>query len=140
MVASLTLVLIKPDAVRRGLVGEIIARFEKKGLRIRGLKMLKMTRDLAENLYEAHRGREFYNPLIEFMTSGPVVAMVLEGESVVEVVRAMIGPTDGTKAPPGTIRGDYSLSNRENLVHASDSYESAQREIKLFFREDEIVY
>lgn len=140
MVASLTLVLIKPDAVRRGLVGEIIARFEKKGLRIRGLKMLKMTRDLAENLYEVHRGREFYNPLIEFMTSGPVVAMVLEGESVVEVVRAMIGPTDGTKAPPGTIRGDYSLSNRENLVHASDSYESAQREIKLFFREDEIVY
>lgn len=140
MVASLTLVLIKPDAVRRGLVGEIIARFEKKGLRIRGLKMLKMTRDLAENLYEVHRGREFYNPLIEFVTSGPVVAMVLEGESVVEVVRAMIGPTDGTKAPPGTIRGDYSLSNRENLVHASDSYESAQREIKLFFREDEIVY
>lgn len=139
MVVSSTLVLIKPDAVRRGLVGEILSRFEKKGLRIRGLKMLKMSRDLAEKLYEAHRGKDFYSPLIEFMTSGPVVAVVLEGESAIEVVRSMIGPTDGTKAPPGTIRGDYSLSNRENLVHASDSKENAEREIKLFFREDELV-
>lgn len=139
MVVSLTFVLIKPDAVRRGLVGEILSRFERKGLRIRGLKMLKMSRELAERLYEAHRGKDFYGPLVDFMTSGPVVAVVLEGESAVEVVRTMIGPTDGTKAPPGTIRGDYSLSTRENLVHASDSRESAEREIKLFFREDELV-
>jgi nucleoside-diphosphate kinase len=115
-----SLVLIKPDAVRRGLLGEILSRFERKGL-------------IVDAHYAEHVDKAFYPPLKEFMTSGPLAALVLSGDSVIEVVRAMIGATDGRKAAAGTIRGDLALSNRENLVHASDSPESAERELALWF-------
>ena len=128
-----SLVLIKPDAVRRGLVGEILARFEGKGLVIEALVLRGMDPDLADQHYADHVEKPFYPPLKEFMTSGPLVALVLAGDEVIEVVRAMIGATDGRKAAAGTIRGDFSLSNRENLVHASDSPESAKRELALWF-------
>jgi nucleoside-diphosphate kinase len=134
-----TLVLIKPDGVRRGLIGEIISRFERKGLKIRALKMLWMNRKMAEEFYSVHKGKHFFEDLIKFITSGPVVAMVLEGDSAISVVRLMIGATDGRKAEPGTIRGDFSLSIQENLVHASDSPESFEREFRVVFREDEVV-
>ncbi|ADI32724.1 nucleoside-diphosphate kinase [Staphylothermus hellenicus] len=134
-----TLVLIKPDGVRRGLIGEIISRFERKGLKIKALKMLWLTRDKAEEFYSVHRGKPFFESLIEFMTSGPIIAMVLEGDMAISVVRKMIGPTDGREAPPGTIRGDYSLSKSQNVVHASDSPESAVREIGVIFKDDEII-
>lgn len=133
-----TLVLIKPDGVRRGLVGEIISRFERKGFKIGAIKMLKMSRELAEEFYSVHRGKSFFEHLIDFMTSGPVVAVVLCGDSAVSVARNMIGPTDGREAPPGTIRGDFSMSKSENVVHASDSRESAEREIGILFSQDEI--
>ena len=128
-----SLVLIKPDAVRRGLVGEILARFERKGLVIEALVVRGMDADLADQHYADHVEKPFYPPLKEFMTSGPLVALVLAGDEVIEVVRTMIGATDGRKAAAGTIRGDFSLSNRENLVHASDSPESAKRELALWF-------
>jgi nucleoside-diphosphate kinase len=128
-----SLVLIKPDAVRRGLLGEILARFERKGLVVEALELRTMDASLAEQHYADHVGKPFYPPLKEFMTSGPLAALVLAGDNVIEVVRAMIGVTDGRKAAAGTIRGDYSLSNRENLVHASDSPESAARELALWF-------
>ena len=131
--AERSLVLIKPDAVRRGLVGEILARFERKGLVIEALVLRGMDAALADQHYSDHVEKPFYPPLKEFMTSGPLVAMVLAGDEVIEVVRAMIGATDGRKAAAGTIRGDFSLSNRENLVHASDSPESAKRELALWF-------
>ena len=121
MAVERTFVMIKPDAVKRGLVGEIIARFERKGLKIKALKMKWLTREEAEKLYEVHRGKPFFEELVEFITSGPVVAMILEGDSAVEVVRLMIGPTDGRKAPPGTIRGDFALDIGVNVIHASDS-------------------
>src|SRR3954468_16706485 len=128
-----SLVLIKPDAVRRGLVGEVLARFERKGLAVEALEMRTMDAALADQHYADHVQKAFYPPLKEFMTSGPLVALVLTGDNVIEVVRAMIGSTDGRKAAAGTIRGDFSLSNRENLVHASDSPESAARELALWF-------
>ena len=120
-----SLVLVKPDAVRRGLVGGILARFESKGLVIDALEMRTMDPSLTDQHYADHVAKAFYPPLKEFMTSGPLIALVLSGDGVIEVVRAMIGATDGRKAAAGTIRGDFSLSNRENLVHASDSPESA---------------
>lgn len=128
-----TLVLFKPDAVRRGLVGAILGRFEAKGLRTVALEQRHIDGDLADRHYAEHVDRDFYPPLREFVTSGPLVAAVLEGEQAVEVVRALNGATDGRKAAPGTIRGDLSLSNRENLVHGSDSVDSATREIALWF-------
>ena len=128
-----SLVLVKPDAVRRGLLGEILARFERKGLVIEALELRTMDAGLADQHYADHVAKAFYPPLKEFMTGGPLVALVLAGDNVIEVVRAMIGVTDGRKAAAGTIRGDYSLSNRENLVHASDSPESAARELALWF-------
>ena len=128
-----SLVLVKPDAVRRGLVGEILSRFERKGLVVEALELRTMDASLADAHYAEHVQRDFYPPLKTFMTSGPLVALVLSGDSVIEVVRAMIGATDGRKAAAGTIRGDYSLSNRENPVHASDSPESAKRELALWF-------
>ena len=128
-----SLVLVKPDAVRRGLLGEILARFERKGLVIEALEMRTMDATLADQHYADHVEKPFYPPLKEFMTSGPLAALVLAGDNVIEVVRTMIGVTDGRKAAAGTIRGDYSLSNRENLVHASDSPESAARELALWF-------
>ena len=128
-----SLVLIKPDAVRRGLTGEILARFERKGLVVEALELRTMDAGLADQHYADHVQKPFYPPLKEFMTSGPLVALVLAGDEVIEVVRAMIGATDGRKAAAGTIRGDFALSNRENLVHASDSPQSAARELALWF-------
>ncbi len=137
--AERTFVMIKPDAVKRGLIGEIIARFERKGFRIKALKMKWLTREEAEKLYEVHRGKPFFEELVSFITSGPVVAMILEGPSAIEVVRLMIGATDGRKAAPGTIRGDYALDIGANVIHASDSKESFEREYKVFFTDEEIV-
>ncbi|GAA1596924.1 nucleoside-diphosphate kinase [Kribbella hippodromi] len=128
-----TLVLLKPDTVRRGLVGEVLGRFEAKGLRIVAMDLRTIDADLADQHYAEHVDKAFYPPLRDFVTSGPLVAMVLEGDEAIEVIRALNGATDGRKAAPGTIRGDLSLSNRENLVHGSDSEESASREIKLWF-------
>lgn len=128
-----TLVLIKPDGVRRGLVGEIISRFERKGLAIEAMDLRTITPELADEHYAEHVTKPFYPPLKEFMLGGPLVAMVLSGDGAIGVVRALTGATDGRKAAAGTIRGDLSLSNRENLVHASDSPETAKREIALWF-------
>jgi len=130
-----TLVLIKPDAVRRGLVGEIISRFERKGLRLDAMVQRTLDESFADQHYAEHVDKPFYPPLKAFMTGGPLVALVLSGDQVIEVVRGMIGVTDGRRAAAGTIRGDLSLSNRENLVHASDSVDSAKREIGLWFPE-----
>jgi len=134
-VTERTLVLIKPDAVRRGLVGEVISRFEAKGLRLSALVLRRMDVELADRHYAEHLTKAFYPPLRDFMTSGPLVAGILTGDQVVQVVRTLVGATDGRAAAAGTIRGDLSLSNRENLVHASDSVASAEREIALWFPE-----
>jgi nucleoside-diphosphate kinase len=128
-----TLVLLKPDTVRRGLVGEVLGRFEAKGLRIVAMDLRTIDGELADQHYAEHVEKAFYPPLRDFVTSGPMVALVLEGDEAIEVVRALNGATDGRKAAPGTIRGGLSLSNRENLVHGSDSEESATREIKIWF-------
>ena len=128
-----TFVILKPDAVRRGLVGDILSRFEAKGLGIVAMELRTIDGAIADQHYAEHVERDFYPPLREFVTSGPLVALVLEGDHAVEVVRAINGATDGRKATPGTIRGDYSLSNRENLVHGSDSPESAGRELAIWF-------
>lgn len=128
-----SLVLIKPDAVRRGLAGAIINRFESKSLTIVAMELRQITGEVADQLYAEHLERPFYPPLRLFITSGPSVAMIVEGDEAVDVVRALNGATDARKAEPGTIRGDFGLSNRENLVHGSDSLESAKREIGIFF-------
>ncbi|MGK5728081.1 MULTISPECIES: nucleoside-diphosphate kinase [Streptomyces] len=129
-----TLVLLKPDCVRRKLVGEVIARIERKaGWTISALELRTLDRATLAQHYAEHEGREFYEPLMGFMSSGPVVAMVVEGERVIEGVRALAGPTDPISAAPGSIRGDFGTITRENLIHASDSEDSAQREIKIFF-------
>jgi nucleoside-diphosphate kinase len=132
-VSERSLVLIKPDAVRRGLVGEVLARFERKGLAIVSMDLRTIDAETADRHYAEHVAKDWYPPLRAFITSGPVVAMVLEGDQAVGVVRGLNGATDGRAAAAGTIRGDLSLSNRENLVHASDSAESAAREISIFF-------
>ncbi len=128
-----SLVLLKPDTVRRGLVGQVLSRFEAKGLAIVAMDLRHISGEQADRHYAEHVDRDFYPPLRDFVTSGPMVALVVEGDEAVEVVRALNGATDGRKAAPGTIRGDWSLSNRENLVHGSDSPESAAREIALWF-------
>jgi nucleoside-diphosphate kinase len=128
-----TLVLIKPDAVRRGLVGEVISRMERKGLSIEALELRRMEPDLADRHYAEHVEKVFYPSLKAFMTDGPLVAMIVAGDLAIEVVRGLVGATDGRKAAPGTIRGDLSLSTQENLVHASDSTDSAKRELALWF-------
>jgi nucleoside-diphosphate kinase len=133
--AERTLVLIKPDALRRGLLGEILGRFERKGLAIEALVQRGMDAAMADQHYAEHVDKAFYPPLKEFMTGGQLVAAVLSGDQAIEVVRTLVGATDGRKAAAGTIRGDLSLSNRENLVHASDSPDSAKREIALWFPE-----
>ncbi len=133
-----TLILIKPDALQRNLLGEIVSRFEKKGLKIIGLKMLKLSGSLLEEHYAHHKDKPFFNELIEFMQSSPVVAMALEGYEAIEAVRIIVGPTVGRKADAGSIRGDFSMSHSHNIVHASDSRESAEKEIWRFFNEDEI--
>jgi len=128
-----TLVLIKGDGVRRRLIGEIIRRLENKGLAIRDLKMMRVSRELAEEHYAEHREKPFFGELVEFITSAPVVAMRVEGEGAIGVVRNLMGATDPAKAAPGTIRGDLALSMPDNLVHGSDSPQSAARELRLFF-------
>ena len=128
-----TLVLIKPDGVRRGLAGEVLSRIERKGLRIVAMDMRVVGRDLAETHYAEHAGKPFYGSLVEFITSGPLVALVVEGPRAIEAFRALAGATDPVKATPGTIRGDYALEVQDNIVHGSDSPDSAEREIKIFF-------
>lgn len=134
-----TLVILKPDAVQRQLTGRIISRIERKGLTIVGMKMLSIQQNLAEKIYAPHKGADFYEALLRFITAGAVVAMVLEGNQAVRVVRAAIGATFGPDAAPGTIRGDFAMSRRYNLIHASDSPDSAAREIPLFFGPKELV-
>lgn len=128
-----TFVILKPDAVRRGLVGEVLGRYEAKGLSIVAMEQRTIDGEMADRHYAEHVERDFYPPLRTFITSGPLVALVLEGDEVIEVVRGLNGATDARKAAPGTVRGDLALSNRENLVHASDSPESAERELALWF-------
>jgi nucleoside-diphosphate kinase len=128
-----TFVMIKPDAVQRGLVGEIVARFERKGLDVTALVRCQLTREQAEANYAEHLGKPFYESLVAYVTSGPVVMMILEGEKAVSVARTLIGATDPAEAAPGTIRGDLGLTLDSNIVHGSDSAESAAREIALFF-------
>ncbi|WP_165068485.1 nucleoside-diphosphate kinase [Paludisphaera rhizosphaerae] len=134
-----TLIIFKPDCVQRRLVGEILARFEAKGLRVAALKLLQVDRSLGEKHYAEHQGKPFFEGLIGFITGGPVVVGVLEGNEAVTVVRTMLGATNGTAAAPGTIRGDYSISKQNNLIHGSDSTESAAREIALWFGPGEVV-
>ncbi len=133
MSVQTTLVLIKPDAVQRGLVGDIIARFERKGLTLAGMRLVKASRELAEQHYAVHAERPFFKDLIAFITGSPLVAMALEGEEAVAVVRNLMGATDGRKAAPGTIRGDFGISVGANLAHGSDSEENAQLELELWF-------
>lgn len=134
-----TLVLIKPDGVRRGLIGEIIRRFESRTLEIKALKIVNPSRELVERHYEVHRGKEFFERVVKYVSEGAVVAMVLQGEDSITIVRQMIGATRPTEAHPGTIRGDYSINTTQNLVHASDSVESAVREIAVWFAPEEIL-
>lgn len=134
-----TFVMVKPDGVGRGLVGECIGRFERRGLKLVALKMQQLTRDLAQRHYAEHEGKPFYEGLIAFITSGPTVQMVLEGRDAVAQVRKMNGATNCLDAAVGTIRGDLGLSNQKNIIHASDSLETAEREIALYFTESELV-
>src|SRR6185369_17874599 len=128
-----TLVLLKPDCVQRRLIGTLIQRFEQKGLRLVAMKFVQAPRELAEKHYAVHKGKPFYDSLLNFLTSGPTVAIVWEGREAVTVARTLMGPTDGAKAPPATIRGDFAISVQNNLVHGSDSPENARAEIALWF-------
>jgi nucleoside-diphosphate kinase len=132
-------VLLKPDAVERRLVGRIIERFEAKGLAICALKMMPVSEALARKQYAVHQGKPFYEPLVRFISSGPIVAIVIEGRDAIAVVRKLVGATFGCNAEPGTVRGDFAISNRFNLVHASDSVETAAFEIPLYFAPEEII-
>ncbi len=134
-----TLILLKPDCVQRRLAGAVLERFERKGLRLAGLKLVQASRALAEQHYAVHKGKPFYDSLLQFLTAGPTVALVLEGREAVAVARALIGVTDGAKAAPGTIRGDFGISVQNNLIHGSDSADNARMEIALWFRPDELV-
>lgn len=134
-----TFIAIKPDGVQRGLVGEVIKRFETKGFTLVGLKLMSVSRELAEEHYSVHRERPFFSSLVEFIISAPVVAMVFEGDGVVASARKIIGATNPLTAEPGTIRGDFGVSIGRNLIHGSDALETAQREIALWFKEDELV-
>ncbi len=134
-----TLIIFKPDAVQRGLCGEILSRFERKGLQIAGMKFMQISQQLAETHYAPHKGKPFYEGLVRFMTSSPVVVLALEGNGAIEICRKLMGATFGFKAEPGTIRGDYGVSSAFNLIHGSDSPESADRELKLFFKPDELL-
>ena len=133
-----TLVLVKPDGVERRLSGEIIARFERRGLRIAGLKLCRMTREMAERHYGEHVGKPFFGGLVEFITSGPIVAMIVEGDNAIKAVRTMMGTTNPLDSQPGTIRGDFALTMSNNVIHGSDGPESAAREIATFFTAGEI--
>ena len=133
MAVETTLVLVKPDGMRRQLAGEIIARLERRGLELRGARMLKIPRSLAQQHYAEHKGKPFYSGLVSFITSGPVLALAVRGESAIGVVRTMMGATNPLDSAPGTIRGDFALELSENIVHGSDSKASAKRELTLFF-------
>lgn len=135
-----TLIVLKPDAVQRQLVGRIVARVEAKGLKIAAMKMLRVAEPLARAMYSVHAGKDFYEPLVQFITSSPVVALVVEGAGAIAMCRALMGPTFGPDAPAGTIRGDFGASRRYNLIHGSDSPAAAAREIPLFFAPGEIVH
>ena len=135
-----TLLFCKPDAVQRGLVGEILSRIEAKGLKIVGLKLMTVSRDLAETHYAEHRGEDFFDGLIRFVTSGPVVVMAVEGLEAIAVCRRLIGATNGRNAEPGTIRGDFGMSGGYNLIHGSDGPDTAARELKLWFPEQTLRY
>lgn len=135
-----TLILLKPDAVQRGLVGQVLSRFEQKGLKIVAMKLMKITPELAAKHYEAHKERKFYPGLVKFMTSSPVVALALEGIDAIKITRTLMGATFGADAAPGTIRGDFGVSRSYNLVHGSDSPEAATRELGLFFPEGIVGY
>lgn len=134
-----TLVLLKPDCIHRRLVGTLLNRFEQKGLRFVAMKLVQANRSLAEQHYSVHKGKPFYESLLQFLTSGPTVAAVLEGREAVAVVRQLMGPTDGTKAPPATIRGDFAINVQNNLIHGSDSPDNAALEIKLWFQPSELL-
>jgi len=134
-----TLIILKPDAVQRGVCGEILTRFERKGMQVVGAKFMQIPKALAEQHYEMHKGKPFYEGLLEFMTSSPVVVLALQGEKAIEVCRKLMGATAGFKAEPGTIRGDFGLSGGFNLVHGSDSPEAATRELGLFFKPEELI-
>lgn len=133
-----TFVMVKPDGVQRALVGKIVQRFEDRGLKVCAMKMMRIPRELAERHYEEHKGKAFFEPLLSYITSGPVVCMVLEGENAVAAARTMMGKTNPQDALPGTIRGDFGQVTGRNIVHGSDSSESAKREIKLFFNDYEL--
>jgi len=139
VVRERTFTLLKPDAVQRGLVGEILQRFERRGLKIVAMKAMRVPKELAEAYYAEHKGKPFFDPLVRYVTSSPVVAMVLEGEGAVAVVRKMMGRTNSAEAEPGTVRGDYGLIIGRNLIHGSDSLASAKREIGLFFKPEELL-
>jgi nucleoside-diphosphate kinase len=134
-----SLVLIKPDAIQRGLAGVIIHRLERRGLKIVAMKMLQMDQNLAQRHYAIHQGKAFFNDLVEFITSSPIIAAVFEGEKAIEAIRQTMGTTDPAKASPGSIRGDFGLNIQQNLVHGSDSAETAKQEIDLFFTPEEIL-
>ncbi|MFW6111872.1 MAG: nucleoside-diphosphate kinase [Candidatus Bipolaricaulota bacterium] len=134
-----SLVLLKPDAIQRGLIGELIGRLEDKSLKISAMKLMNVRDDLAREHYEEHLEKDFFSDLFEFITSSPIVAMVVEGEQAIDVTRRLMGATNPFEAEPGTIRGDYGLDLTKNLIHGSDSAESADREINLFFDEEEIL-
>jgi nucleoside-diphosphate kinase len=139
MQSERTLILVKPDAVQRGLMGEIISRFERRGLHPVAIKLMRVTSDIAERHYNEHRERAFFGGLVDFITSSPVLAMVWEGPGAVAMVRSMMGATDPASAAPGTIRGDLAVSLAMNAVHGSDSPESAAREVAIFFSDDELL-
>lgn len=134
-----TLIILKPDAVQRGIMGRIISRFEDKGLQIVGCKLMQISQDLAATHYEAHKGKGFYNGLVGFMTSSPVLVIAVRGIGAITICRNMMGATFGSKAAPGTIRGDFGVSNSYNLIHGSDSPEAAVRELGLFFKAGEVI-
>lgn len=136
---SRTLVILKPDSIQRNLAGKIISRIEEKGLKITAMKMIFLDKNTAEKLYEVHKGKPFYQSLVDYITSGPIIAMVVEGRDVINVVRKLMGKTNGAEAEPGTIRGDFSTSIEKNLIHASDSDESLKRELPIFFSEEDII-
>lgn len=134
-----TFLMVKPDGVQRNLIGEIVSRFERKGFQLVAAKLMMVSRELAEKHYAEHKGKPFFEELVNFLTSGPVFAMVWQGENIIEVARAMMGKTNPAQAAPGTIRGDFGVSIGMNVIHGSDSPESAEREIALWFDEKEIL-
>ncbi|MCA9873695.1 MAG: nucleoside-diphosphate kinase [Anaerolineales bacterium] len=139
MLMERTLILVKPDGVQRGLIGEIVGRFERRGLKLVGMKFMQMSRELAEQHYAVHRERPFYNNLVDYITSGPVVAMAWEGKDAIAAARSTMGATNPVAAAPGTIRGDFGMEIGRNLVHGSDSPDNAVKEVNLFFSTDELV-